>query len=446
MTAAGQPRRFLVAMFQGGGNIPLLMPIVSELVTRGHDVRIIAGPGIRGRPQPVNADFLSRIRASGAQQVPFELPERDPYATAPATRGVAFGWVPKRFELMLRTATRTTLWSPTWASNVMNELSRAPADALVCDYWLFGAIAAGEASGVPTGVLVHNAFPPKIRRVPPPRNTVEALRQRIDARIAHRIWARDGLPTHNDTRRAFGLPDLISSPLEEYDRAATVLVLGYESFDFPEKKLHPNVRYVGTPIDDADAAPDTWTSPWPEDDARPLVVVSMSTLPQGQGPTMHRIVEAVGGMNIRALVTLGPSLNRDDFAAADNVVLETFVRHSAVLPHAAALVSQCGLGTLSKALRQGVPLLCVPLIADQPDNAARIVARGAGLLLQPDASTHEIRAALERLLGEPSFREAARRLGEPMVGDRAEARAADELEAIVRTPSHTTETGASSRA
>jgi hypothetical protein len=43
-----------------------------------------------------------------------------------------------------------------------------------------------------------------------------------------------------------------------------------------------------------------------------------------------------------------------------------------------------------------------------------------------------------RLISEPSFRDAARRLGQPMVGDKAEARAADELEAIVPTPRHTT--------
>ena len=227
----------------------------------------------------------------------------------------------------------------------------------------------------------------------------------------------------------------MSSPLDEYDRAARVLVLGYESFDVPEKKLHSNVRYVGTPVDDADVKPDAWTLPWPDDDLRPLVLVSMSTLPQGQGPALHHIVEAVSGMQIRALVTLGPSLKKDDFAAADNVALEQFVPHSAILPQAAAIISQCGLGTLTKALRHGVPLLCMPLIADQPENAARIVSRGAGVLLRPDASAADIRAALERLLTEPSFREAARKLGAPMVGDRAESRAADELEGIVQTPS-----------
>jgi MGT family glycosyltransferase len=209
-------------------------------------------------------------------------------------------------------------------------------------------------------------------------------------------------------------------------------VLGYEWFDSPSKNLSPNVKYVGMPVDDADVAPDAWVSRWPLDDPRPTVLVSMSTLQQGQGPAMRNIVEAVGGMPVQALVTLGPSLNAEDFSAPDNVVFEKFVPHSAVLPHASAIVSQCGLSTIAKALRLGVPLVCIPLIADQPENAARIAAKGAGIWLSPDASPERIREALDRVLSEPSFREAARRLGEQMTRDKAEERAADELEALAR--------------
>jgi MGT family glycosyltransferase len=205
--------------------------------------------------------------------------------------------------------------------------------------------------------------------------------------------------------------------------------------------LNPNIRYVGTPIDDADVAPDAWISPWPQDDPRPLVLVSMSTLPQGQGSAMRNIIEAVGTMPVRVLVTLGPSLNADDFAAPANAEFETFVPHSAVLPHASAIVSQCGLSTVAKALRHGVPLVCMPIVGDQPDNAVRIVAKGAGIRLSPDASPGEIGSALTRLLGEPGFRESARRLGAQMAGDRAERRAADELEAIVQTPRQSTANG-----
>jgi UDP:flavonoid glycosyltransferase YjiC (YdhE family) len=450
MTQAGDRRRFLFAMFQGGGNIPLILPIVSELMRRGHQVRVIAGPNIRGPERPLSPAFLERIRASGAELVDFEMPTGDPYNTGPSARGLAFGWMPERFSPVSERMARTTLWSASWAANVVTELERSPADVLVCDYWLFGAIAAGEAAHIPTGVIVHNAFPwkasghpPKTSGYAPPKGPVDALGQLYYRWAYDRIWKRDGLPAHNAARRTLGLP-AIDSPFGEYDRAARVLILGYESFDFPARELNPNIRYVGTPIDDADVAPDAWISPWPRDDPRPLVLVSMSTLPQGQGAAMRNVIAAVGTMPVRALVTLGPSLNADDFAAPANAVFETFVPHSAVLPYASAIISQCGLSTLSKALRHGVPLVCMPIVGDQPDNAVRIVAKGAGVRLSPDASPEEIERALTRVLTDPSFREGAARLGAQMVGDRAEQRAADELEGIVHTPSHTTANGSRS--
>src|SRR3954471_20413925 len=58
-----------------------------------------------------------------------------------------------------------------------------------------------------------------------------------------------------------------------------------------------------------------------------------------------------------------------------NARLERYVPHSAVLPMAAAMVTQCGLGTMGKALSHGVPLVCLPLLGDQPENAARVAVR-----------------------------------------------------------------------
>ena len=85
--------RFLVAMFQGGGNIPLIMPIVAELVARGHDVRVLAGPGIRRNRLPVSARFVERIDEAGATLVPFQSPETHPLDedTAVASAATRFG-------------------------------------------------------------------------------------------------------------------------------------------------------------------------------------------------------------------------------------------------------------------------------------------------------------------------------------------------------------------
>jgi UDP:flavonoid glycosyltransferase YjiC (YdhE family) len=67
---------------------------------------------------------------------------------------------------------------------------------------------------------------------------------------------------------------------------------------------------------------------------------------------------------------------------------------------------------------------------DQPDNAARVEARGAGLTLAADASAAEIGSAVARLLEEPSFRAAARRLGEQIAAGRGEVDGTAELASI----------------
>jgi len=292
--------------------------------------------------------------------------------------------MPKRLVPYAQSQARTTLWSSTWARNVAEQLRVSPVDAVVADFWLPGAIAAAEAARKPCAVVVHNAFPPKARGQPPKgsgympaRTPIARLRQALWRWPHDRIWQRDGLPAHNLARAELGLAP-VRSVFDEFERATRVLILGYEQFDFPAH-VATNARYVGTPIDDMNALAGAWSSPWPADDARPMLLVSLSTKSQGQTPTLHRTLEAIEGMPLRALVTVGPALQRDDFRAPANAALESFVPHGAVLPHVAAAVTQCGLGTFTKALRHGVPLLCMPILADQPDNAARIVAYGAAL-------------------------------------------------------------------
>ena len=253
-----------------------------------------------------------------------------------------------------------------------------------------------------------------------------------NAAIQH-IYRRDGLPALNRARRQVGLP-LLRSPFDQYDRAARVLILASAALYFPVRRLPPNVRYVGTPFDDVGAV--AWASPWPADDPRPLVLVSLSTLPQGQAPVMQRTLTALAPLPVRALVTLGPSLVPTQFEAPPNVVLETFVPHAAVLPQVAAMITQCGLGSMMKALAHGVPLVCIPLLGDQPDNAARVVARGAGVRLAPDAAPEQIEKAIRRVLDEPRFRAGAQRLATLLAGEDGAEAAARELESLGAAQRH----------
>jgi UDP:flavonoid glycosyltransferase YjiC (YdhE family) len=64
------------------------------------------------------------------------------------------------------------------------------------------------------------------------------------------------------------------------------------------------------------------------------------------------------------------------------------------------------------------------------DNAARVAHHGAGLRLKPKSSSDAIANAVRRVIEEPSFGASARRLADAIAVERAEDRAANELEEL----------------
>jgi UDP:flavonoid glycosyltransferase YjiC (YdhE family) len=71
-----------------------------------------------------------------------------------------------------------------------------------------------------------------------------------------------------------------------------------------------------------------------------------------------------------------------------------------------------------KLLTAGVPLVPVPLGRGQPDNAARVVHAGAGIRLRKNASVSALRAAVARVIGDPSYRAAARAMAAQLAAER----------------------------
>jgi UDP:flavonoid glycosyltransferase YjiC (YdhE family) len=63
------------------------------------------------------------------------------------------------------------------------------------------------------------------------------------------------------------------------------------------------------------------------------------------------------------------------------------------------------------ALCFGLPQLCLPQGTDQPANSAALVRSGAALALTPEETTADnVADALDQLLGDPRYREAAERV------------------------------------
>jgi UDP:flavonoid glycosyltransferase YjiC (YdhE family) len=106
-------------------------------------------------------------------------------------------------------------------------------------------------------------------------------------------------------------------------------------------------------------------------------------------------------------MTVGPDADLTALPRAPgNVRVERWVPQHHVLPHAAAVVCHAGSGTTLGALAAGCPLVTVPLFRDQPDNARRVAATGAGRTVPaPDAAT--LRAAVLDVLENRAYTAAA---------------------------------------
>jgi MGT family glycosyltransferase len=317
-------------------------------------------------------------------------------------------------------------------------LERDEVDAMVCDYMLFGPPIAAERAGTPCALIVHNIYmvpePGKPAPGPgflPARGPLGHARDRVFNRAFVAVFNR-GLPAVNRARAEQGL-DQLPRLVDQLERVQLVLVLTSESFDFHGESHPKHVRYVGPILTDPRWA-EAWDSPWSEADDRPLVVVGFSSTYMAQERVLARVIEGTAGLDARVLVTTGPAIDPASLPHPDDIAIVRSAPHAQLFGEAAAVITHGGMGTVTRALASGTPLVCLPMGRDQLDVAARVVHAGAGVRLSSHAKPAAIRAAVERVLGDQAFRMAARQLGDRMVADAAEDRGVTELEALASSP------------
>ena len=128
--------RYLIATWDGAGNLVPTLGIARTLVDRGHDVRVLGHDTIADLSGHVGTRFVAL--------------SQDP------------GWDamddPDNFEAEVRLMIEDLCFSTTIAEDLARELDREPADAVLVDCMLFTAIDAALASGTPTATLFHTAY------------------------------------------------------------------------------------------------------------------------------------------------------------------------------------------------------------------------------------------------------------------------------------------------
>ena len=122
--------------------------------------------------------------------------------------------------------------------------------------------------------------------------------------------------------------------------------------------------------------------------------------------------DAVRDLPANVIATVGNDHDPARFGRLpDHIAVARCVPQALILRQVDAVVFHGGSGTMLGSVAEGKPMVSLPMGADQFANSEQIVRAGAGLIVGPAQRTPQsIRAAIEQVLGYPSYAASARTL------------------------------------
>ncbi|MCI4065605.1 glycosyl transferase [Micromonospora sp. R77] len=399
MTATG--RHLLFLPYPAYGHMMPVLPVLAELVTRGHRVTCFA-----------TDDFTDRVRATGAQAHPYEPPPpSDPPPDVIDADECA------RAPLKLLKASLAVL--PTIEARL-----DGPPDAVVYDttLWLTGRLLAarwGRPSIQLSPTFVsndhfnlsdhHQDYAGQVDRSHPA--VVE-----FAARLTEAVTG-SGLPEQQQVELFHGR--------EEFTLAFLPREFQFAGDTFDERHV-----FVG-PTGQTDDGPG-WQPPA---DGTPVLLVSLGTTVNNRPDFFRDCVRAFAGLPWHVVIALGARVDPAELGELPpNVEAHRWVPLRSVLAHASVFLCQSGMGSIMESLHAGVPMVVVPHHPEQHVNARRLTDLGLALVVQrEEASAEALRDAVDRVAADTGMRDRVHRMREHVRAAGGAALAADAVEQRLRT-------------
>lgn len=359
--------RILFTCVAAPGHFYPLVSLARALAAAGHDVACAT-----------DSDFAPQVEATGLRCIHVGL------ALEKARQILNMSRLP---PLAMRTAAERQMFPELLPGQLLPGLvalrATWPPDLVVSENYEFAGRVAAESWGIAhASVKVGHIYPYADRHKLVP--AMDALRATV------------GLPADPDAAMLFRYLYVLNEPSQ---------------LQSADEILPPTMVRLRRDIFDQsgpEGCPD-WLDNLP---GRPTVFATMGTFANRLPGLLEGLLAALRDEPINVILTVGRDRDPSEFGPQpSNVHVERYIPQSLAFDACDVVVSHAGSGSMLAALDRGLPLVNVPIAADQPWNAARCAEAGVGLTVGPDERTPEvIRAAVRTVLSDPTYRQNAQRL------------------------------------
>lgn len=393
--------RFLFVVPPLAGHVNPTAAVGAELAARGHGVAWAGHPGVVGPLLPAGATLYPAGDGLGPE----------------ALEEIHARWLHLRGFAALKALWEEVLvpLAEAMAPGVGAAIDDFAPDVVVADQQALAGAALAERAGIPWATSA-STFSELVN----PYAGVPQVAAWVSARV-RAVALACGLSPEQAAR-----VDLRFSPR---------LVLVYSTPELVGSVGAPcNPVFVGPAVGPRPADPPfAWDWLDAGTDRRRRVLVSLGTHNGEAGQRFFRVVLDAVAQRVTTLqvIVVAPAGTVAAEEAGDNVLVVDRVPQVALLGQVDAVVSHAGHNTVSESLAAGRPLVLAPIRDDQPIVGDRVAAAGAGVRVRfGRVQPAELDAAITAVLDDPSYRQAAGRIGAAFAAAGGAAAAADHLEKI----------------
>ncbi|MEL6438747.1 MAG: glycosyltransferase [Cyanobacteria bacterium J06621_8] len=257
------------------------------------------------------------------------------------------------------------------------------------------------------------------------------LRNKI-AYFAQNLVSKTITKSINAHRQRWSLP-LHHHPNQRYSQLAQISQQPAE-FEFPHQKLAQCFHFTGSFSNPSSR--ESVSFPYDKLTGQPLIYASMGTVTNGLYWIFKMIVAACTDLDAQLVIGLGGASADSLTKLPDNTIAVRYAPQLELLQRASLTITHAGLNTTLESLSYGVPMVAIPITADQPGSAARIAWTGSGVVIPlKKVSIAKLRKAITQVLTDDSYRQNALRLQANIKQGGGTSRAADIIEQAVSSNS-----------